>query len=162
MPVIAQPPIERLVASPKRRKLFPTGPIRLGQHMLASLHEVERTPEGDVFGVYELDTTSDTGDALTKILGSRPETVYTPLPGLQASFVPHDFGGGDEPAFRIGLTGEAARQRATAMRRMQVDTDALVSPFLIRFLYAGFLSETGISSDDDLVAEMLETPERDR
>jgi len=119
----------------------------LGHVAEAVLSSVRRTPD-EIVAFYRL-TPKEEPVFVERMEGVRGATGfrYAPLPGLWASYVVRDgFDEDQEDALElvIGCDPRHLDRQVDTMRRLKVDRDSVIPPFVVRSLALGYLQRVGV------------------
>lgn len=129
-----------------RRAIFPVGPFALGHVADAVLTSVRRSPE-EIMAFYRL-TPRDEPAFVERMEAVRGATGfrYAPLPGLWSSYVVRDGYEEDQDdslELVIGCDPRHLDRQVDTMRRLKVDRDSVIPPFIVRSLALGYLQRVG-------------------
>ena len=129
-----------------RRAIFPVGPVAIGHIADARLLSVRRTPT-EIVAVYGLSPRDEASfvERMEAIRGAT-DFRYGPVPGLWGSYVVREGEDDDEDdalEFLVGYGLLDLDQQIGTMRRLKVERDSVIPPFMVRTLALGYLQRVG-------------------
>ena len=131
---------------PTRRAIFPSGPVAIGHIAEARLRSVRRLGD-EIVAVYGLSAKDEPSfvERMEAVRGAT-EFQYAPVPGFWTTYRVHEYEEDDkEDSFEllVGCDLEHLDQQIGTMRRLRVERDSVVPPFIIRAMALGYLHRVG-------------------